>query len=246
MIIIHISGSPGSGKSTLNQWVAEHTNQTEIQTVEIDDFINNEQSVVLEKISRMINDALKLNTKMLIFFGILSPSTDKIFEFPTKGKEYLVTKLWFVDEPNEKLLSQFYGRYMEFKKDTSFWVDVANGMNKIPSSEEWLSFHQYDINWHEKHHYQFMSIKDMKKTIITLSHEKHLTLKQCATCGNTESSCSDSLITKRTTSYKSQLTKDDLFIVTDIGRGGGGFGGGHGGGGFGGHGSPGGGFGGHP
>jgi len=163
MIIFHISGSPGSGKSTFIEWLAKNMELCKIRTIDTDDFISNikNENDLAEIVNNLCEEATMASIEILVFAGILSPESGIIYEFP-QMKRIVSLELWFVDEPDAVLLSRFYGRYAQFKDDQEFWNEIANKQLTIPSSTEYLSDHQFDITWHRARDYHFISIESMK------------------------------------------------------------------------------------
>lgn len=166
MIVIHISGSPGSGKSTL----LESLQSRYVHTIDTDEFISdvgNEQDVA-NRVNDICREAFANEKKIVVFAGILSPESRVFYEFPEKIMDNVSVILWFIDEPNWILLSRFYGRYVQFKEDQEFWLDVASQQSTIPSSREYLADHQYDAEWHQARDYRFLTVEQIKSEFSLL------------------------------------------------------------------------------
>ena len=172
MIVIHISGSPGSGKSTF----LKSAQSKYVETIDTDEFISdvkNEKDIA-KNVTGICHDAFYNNKKIVVFAGILSPESRVIYEFPQTIMDDASVISWFIDEPDWVLLSRFYGRYIQFKEDEEFWLDVASQQSTIPSSREYLADHQYDMTWHQAREYRFMSVERMKDELLVLMMTKSM------------------------------------------------------------------------
>ena len=212
MIIFHISGSPGSGKTTLGR------DYKEFNVVDTDELISDEEGLVITQLQNIGKKdeavakwkeiflrnlrivAYKAQGKVLIFTGILNHySPDgSILEMPFDN-----VHKFFIDIAPEQLLRQFYGRYTkELKDDEEFWSGVSEGRYIIPSSAEYLKANREEKQWHLEHGYLALSIQEIRKR---LDNKKWF---GCANCNlQTEGLC-----TFCTTGYCSTNCQKDHWV----------------------------------
>jgi len=168
--VVHISGSPGSGKTTLGQQLSA----VGVEVIDTDELISDIEGQSLYKLrdSGQHKAALQLwkemftqnlhnayvnvsaTTETVIFTGILNhfSANGSILEFPFTAEKY------FIDLPEEQLFRQFYGRYgAEMKDDTNFWQGVAQGNWDIPSSKDYKTMCDEERAWHLIHAYEPLS-----------------------------------------------------------------------------------------
>jgi len=166
MQVIHISGSPGSGKTTLIEWLAENAPAgVRVETVDTDTLLEASETNTARAIVAIRRAAERRGVTLLVFAGILSPESGVTFVFPRRAR---VTRRWFIDEPSDVLLARFYGRYAAFRGDAAFWRDIASGRHTIPSSREWLADHCADEDWHAARGYTFLSVRAMQARLRSL------------------------------------------------------------------------------
>lgn len=177
MRIIHVSGSPGSGKTTLGDLVG--SSLTNFEIFDTDDLISDEEGEDLielrhegkhEEAKEMWKSMFTANimkacdrSSDILFTGILNHfSPDgSILEFPIASAEK-----YFIDPPRTQLLIQFYGRYTtELKHDADFWRRVANKELVIPNSLEYLQANEREKAWHVENGY-FCGSYDMIRSKI--------------------------------------------------------------------------------
>lgn len=168
--VVHISGSPGSGKTTLGREFCA----AGVEVIDTDELISDsegqslyalrdsgqheaalrEWQIVFTRNLRQAYTNVSANTNTIIFVGILNhfSANGSILELPFEAEKY------FIDLPYEQLLQQFYGRYgIEMKTDTSFWSGVAQGRWDIPSSKDYKLMHEEERTWHTMHAYEMLS-----------------------------------------------------------------------------------------
>lgn len=171
-MIIHISGSPGSGKTTLGEKIQEqygdkvlvydtddfiqHHNHAgkkllELNTASIDEY----KKVWLHILQTEINNYIKKHkNKIIIFTGILdnfSPD-GTIYELKSDYKFLLNT-------PLNVILERYYLRICKDENNRTiedsidYWNKLANGIYNINSSNEIIVSYKRDIEWHKQHNY---------------------------------------------------------------------------------------------
>jgi hypothetical protein len=127
---VHISGSPGSGKTTLGERIEKIF---DVIVKDTDDFTHDLPKDVSfmhlldSKIQTFLTNHKKEN---VVFVGIMDITLDgntHIYKF----KE---------DTPLQILLKRFYSRIIKVgEQDSNFWEDVTNGKEIIPSSQDKIS-----------------------------------------------------------------------------------------------------------
>lgn len=172
--VIHVSGSPGSGKSTLVEMLQKKHQIMDVfdtdEILEDDDPLvlhmrslpqNTSQYVIAWKravrfnIEKRIQAAREKNVHYIIFCGILNN-----FSGPFGGIvdiNDLAQHKYFLAPPLPVLLRRFYVRYETLKDDTEFWEGVARGDYPIPGSEDNKKMHAKEREWHVKNGYRIMS-----------------------------------------------------------------------------------------
>jgi shikimate kinase len=143
-IIIHISGSPGAGKTTLGEELSKKYGDL-IAVKDTDEFIQREQSEEIsnarnEECARIwrkyvhagITQFIRNNTnKIIVFVGILDIVVGKepyYYEFDH------VTKQFFLNVPLPELLKRYYTRFVQL----AHWDEIARNEIKIPASDTYI------------------------------------------------------------------------------------------------------------
>jgi gluconate kinase len=186
MRVIHLSGIPGAGKTTLGQKFAALEG---IVVVETDGLLTEEDLEELRKLSgtgsfdethiprieawkamfiRVLRkeyyEAIEKGARVILFVGILDQharSPGAIVEMPFADIDKLFLKV-----PLRQLLRQFYSRYTkELYKDEEFWEGVETGRYKIPSSRTFLASVDVQEKWHREHGYVTAN-PDMVEAIV--------------------------------------------------------------------------------
>ena len=177
--VIHISGSPGSGKTVLGQQLVDD----DVEVIDTDELISDAEGqelyelreterhvdalvhwreIFLGNLRRAYDQARK---HTLIFTGILNHySPDgSVLEMPFPN-----TEKYFIDLPLETLVRQFYTRYAkEVGDDAEFWSGVANGRYNIPGSLDYLEEHRKEKLWHVEHDYELYSPESIAMKVTT-------------------------------------------------------------------------------
>jgi len=131
---VHISGSPGSGKTTLGERIEKIFDVTVKDT---DDFTHDLPKDVSfmhllnSKIQTFLENHKKEN---VVFVGIMDITLDgntHIYKFQED------TQLIYLNTPLQILLKRFYSRIIKVgEQDNNFWEDVTQGKEIIPSSQD--------------------------------------------------------------------------------------------------------------
>lgn len=178
-IVVHVSGSPGSGKTTLGEWITKKYGKF-IAVKDTDEFIQrgDDEDKRLQNFTegskeymdrlrsikdRGIHDFVKENpTKHIVFVGLMDHFGLKPFY---DMKEANVK--FFIDIKNADLLRQYYTRFATLDSTTSrsLWEDVANNRDYILSSEEKMKENDDMWNEHRQHNYRLMSQDEIKNFI---------------------------------------------------------------------------------
>lgn len=190
--IIHISGSPGSGKTTLGERLSAK-NQLHYNVVETDMFIqpNNDNGKILMKmdfndvkaytkvweriLDKEIDKVVKENNKeVIVLVGILhnfGPKDGKIYTLKSYSG-YNIYKFFIKIEPHI-LLKQYYMRiFKTCEKSTDeavnkYWKDISENLidDGIPSSTQVIHMHYEDIKWHVSNGYNIKTPFEIEREV---------------------------------------------------------------------------------
>ena len=172
-MIIHISGTPGSGKTTLGEELQkiygnkiivydtdefiQHHNKEGKKLIELEKTLSIEEykkiwkEILHNKIEEFI---IKNKDKIIVFTGILdnfSPD-GTIYEIEADHK-------FMLDVPVNEILKRYYTRLC--KNDQDYWNKVATQDYNINSSKEIINSNQKDIKWHIEHGYLLKNDKEI-------------------------------------------------------------------------------------
>lgn len=177
MRVVHISGSPGCGKSTAARQIATWPG---FRVADLDRILypEDEQSLkdsneqgsspgVVEElwkslITRRITQVIEATTDAdvtLVFVGILEHRLvpDVPMDFPVDG----VLK-FFLDPCTERLLTQWYSRIAALlKQQPHFAVEIANGTEVVMSSTEFIARSARERAWHLQQGYESIQLQSM-------------------------------------------------------------------------------------
>lgn len=192
MHIIHISGMPGSGKSTLGEKIAHTFVNSDVRVIDTDDLIvrntpNGNELLELEKLSQQQDPGgLKYNTrwreifsheiqwnidksnedgmKILVFVGILDHFGHQNDPIEIRN----ATHRYYIDISTQQLLFQFYTRYAKLfhNENDSFWNDLANDREHIPSSQQYILDIDRTKKWHIEHGYVAKTANDILSNLL--------------------------------------------------------------------------------
>jgi len=184
--IIHISGSPGAGKTTLgNELQRLYPNAIVKDTDEFAMSLSHEDGVIfIKQLTRRIQHFIDLHSdRSIIFVGILDVTNDKITRMVDMTE--LTTHLFYLDIPPEQLLQQFYTRITEIgKNDPILWKEIVQGHHRIPSSQEKLK----DAEASKQHHFELGYVIQSRSGILNsidsllCSKCQLVAYKKCAIC----------------------------------------------------------------
>lgn len=175
-MIVHISGSPGSGKTTLGQELS--LIYPNIIVKDTDDFTNNISQnngpLFVKELTNRIQLFIEEHpNNIIILVGILD-ITDNGITYIVDMKK-ITQHLFYLDVPIEQLLRQFYTRIVNL----SIWEDIVKGYY-IPSSNEKIKESNITRQVHLNLGYQSMSKITIMDTIRNLTHN----MIQCIQCGS--------------------------------------------------------------
>lgn len=171
-IIIHISGYPGSGKTTLGEKLEKMFKN--IIVYDTDGFIqhhNNEGKKLLElknikeyKIlwknimkNKINNFISQYNNKIIVFVGSLDNFAPANTIYKIKADYKFV-----LDIPLEELMKRYYLRiYLMEHKSTgkqskNYWKKLSEGIYNINGSTDLINDHKKYNIWHKKNNYIFL------------------------------------------------------------------------------------------
>jgi hypothetical protein len=201
-VVIHISGSPGSGKTTLGEEllllygkdaIAVRDTDDCAETAEFKAIDPNDHAqlklVWLRLVDECVREFLAQNADKMavIFVGILSitfgrqKKEDVFYTFPPG------TRLYFLQVDKAQLLRQFYSRIIDHgRRDPALWEEMAYGKGYIHSSSEKLSEIEKDEREHVTHGYEFLSKAAIESKIGQLACfrcKSAVAQVQCVACG---------------------------------------------------------------
>jgi len=175
-LVIHISGAPGSGKTTLGNKIASSFPQ--VLVIDTDDFIQHhteEGKKLLAMEKELLDTAMEESKKVLAslaykrewsailthkFNQVLqsNPTADIVFvgvldNFgPLDGSIYdfkEATHRFYLSPPLATVLKQYYGRLAS--NDDNYWRHVASKDYNIQSSHEFIAGFDKYATWHREH-----------------------------------------------------------------------------------------------
>jgi adenylate kinase family enzyme len=180
-MIIHISGSPGSGKTTLGEKI-NTLYGNKIIVYDTDDFIQHhnkagqqllqlEKTATIEEYKQVWEHILDVKikkfidehpNKIIIFTGILDNFSPDGTIYPLKADVNFM-----IDLPLHELLKRYYFRIcVDDKKRTriksnDYWNKVAQKIYRIDSSQDIIDSNQRYIKWHTENGYKFANSKEI-------------------------------------------------------------------------------------
>lgn len=184
-IIIHISGFPGSGKTTLGEklqklykniivyetdsFIQRYTKEGK-QLLKIKkDILNNKKTnkdyrdlwkkTIKNKIDEFIS---KYNNKIIVFVGSLDN-----FAPPNTIHNINADYKFVLDVPLNELMKRYYLRISQMdqkstkKESENYWNNLSKGIYHITSSDDMIRDHKKYNEWHKKHNYIFLNDNDI-------------------------------------------------------------------------------------
>jgi adenylate kinase family enzyme len=177
-IIIHISGFPGSGKTTLGEkiqkifkntivydtdgFIQHHTKEGK-ELLKLDNEKKSKEYKILwkETIENKINSfTSKYQNKIIVFVGSLDN-----FAPPNTIYNIKADYKFILDVPLNELMKRYYLRiYLMEQKSTKkqsdyYWKKLSEGVYNINGSEDIIKDYQKYNEWHKKNNYTFLDDK---------------------------------------------------------------------------------------
>lgn len=188
MQIIHVSGAPGIGKTTLGEKLSKV-----ILVKDTDDFMNDQPidngqkwlNRLHLKIEEFINNHPNQN---ILFVGIMDISVDDklyIYEFNRSVKRILL------NVPIDIVLQRFYSRIIKLgETEPGFWNDIVNNRFNLafPGSNDKIQEIKNVIETHQKLGYELMTEEEITQYIQGLNIQCHICNNQAQyiCCLNTQ------------------------------------------------------------
>lgn len=183
MRLVHISGSPGCGKSTvagkISKWPSFHVvDMDELLTLgeinSLGDIRNGDSDVSIDDLWRtfITQHIERLLTTLdpqltVVFVGILEHRLAPGARFPIPLDN---VQKFFLDPPLELLLCQWYNRIVVMlKKQPLFAAEVSNGTEVVMSSRDFLERHNEDRRWHLEQGYESIELDPLMLRLARLS-----------------------------------------------------------------------------
>jgi hypothetical protein len=182
-MVIHISGSPGSGKTRLVSMLQEQI--PDIYVIDTDEMLEDSNPIVVqmrtlnqsteayvtlwkravrESILHHIDMARNQGKKYIVFSGILNNMNGPLGGIVDISD--IAHQKYFLAPPLPTLLQRFYVRYETLKNDDEFWEGVSTGIYPIPSSEDYKKSHNKEKTWHTQHGYTI--VQDQETAIANI------------------------------------------------------------------------------
>lgn len=168
-IVIHVSGFPGSGKTTLGEKIKRIRN---VIVIETDEFIQHhtkegKQLLALEgenkwkeykslwkkTMKAKINTVLEQHKdKIIVFVGSLDN-----FALPGSIYNIKADHKFLLDVPLDELMKRYYLRVAKEKDNEDYWSKLSKGIYRISSSDNIIKNYAKYNKWHKKHNYSFLN-----------------------------------------------------------------------------------------
>jgi len=184
-IIVHISGFPGSGKTTLGEklqkkfkniivydtdgFIQHHTKEGK-QLLKIEkDILNNKKTnkdykdLWKKTIKNKIDDFIsKYNNKIIVFVGSLDN-----FAPPNTIYNINANYKFVLDVPLDELMKRYYLRISKMeqkltkKESENYWNNLSKGIYHITGSDDMIKALKKYNEWHKKYDYIFLNDNDI-------------------------------------------------------------------------------------
>lgn len=184
-IVVHVSGSPGSGKTWLVETLKEQ--MPDLYAVDTDEILEDHDPLVIKmrtfkqetqefveawkiavraNVQRQIEIAIQNKYRCIVLAGILNNMGGPLGGIVDIND--MVIYKYFLVPPLPTLLRRFYGRLSTVENGDEFWDGVASGIYPIPSSKKYIKLHNSEKEWHVSHGYilsesQEKIIEEIKK-----------------------------------------------------------------------------------
>ena len=174
-VIIHISGSPGSGKTTLGNWIVEHLDFIAVKDTDefiqrgdeedrrLEGFREDEEKYMNELSalkSRKIEDFILENQDkdIVVFVGLMDHfGLKKFYDFKQANLKY------FIDIEPKLLIKQYYTRLIKVSGEIpQIWEDISNGRDYIMSSTEKIHDDKILAREHIDHGYELKTFQNLQ------------------------------------------------------------------------------------
>lgn len=188
-LVIHISGTPGSGKTTLGEKIAKA--RPDIRVIDTDDLLRDDtpqtdelislerenppgdekygkrwREIFTKEIHTAIDVAAKDGVRVLVFVGILDHwGGPKAVPLLIDNTSYR----FYIDIATPQLLRQFYNRICILFTTEKDWNDVANNIHSIPGSDQVIRDAEKSRLWHISHKYELKSSTAIYEFVTSLS-----------------------------------------------------------------------------
>lgn len=181
MLVVHLSGPPASGKTSLARIFSQ---QSDVYVVETEDFISDAlakelQSMIGQKqaeekwvttvrehLQIIHGTAIAKKCRMLIIVGLLCYRSKTLVISWVEHKFYLTI-------PEAELLSRFYSRYANFKEENEFWEKLSKRQLQIPNSADLLKLAEKENRIHKAAGYVQIPPKEVEARIVNLLKLNH-------------------------------------------------------------------------
>lgn len=195
-VIIHISGSPGSGKSTLGELITKLW-KSKVLVYDTDEFIqpdtpegkellamprDSDINIYTTRWKEIMQKLLKTffnthrNKQYIVLVGLASNFSSDETIYSLDGFVPKENRFFLAYDP-AIIIQRFYSRYADIQ-NSKFWLDVSNGRPIIPSSSNVIRENKRELDWHVQHDYtmiktQYKILEKLVELLPPLKVRKH-------------------------------------------------------------------------